>query len=209
MLIHVHPRFYSPSCAISISTESATPSSPIIDDTTRHHHHHNTLSDEKIANQTDQTSHQSDDADDDAADEHTIQNSFQTGAGHPVIINDGARPENRTNDNAIDTNSSANSSAPTNSTSDMMRRVKRKSGKTTGALSRPKGASDSGSKSTSRKKDGECFLDSSLMFALVFRITYASENGLASMPRRFLHVLVWVVCKTHICVHITQTRNEF
>lgn len=36
-------------------------------------------------------------------------------------------------------------------------RVKRKSGKTTGALSRPKGASDSGSKSTSRKKDGECF----------------------------------------------------
>lgn len=37
-----------------------------------------------------------------------------------------------------------------------LRRVKRKSGKTTGALSRPKGASDSGSKSTSRKKDGEC-----------------------------------------------------
>lgn len=47
----------------------------------------------------------------------------------------------------------------TNSTSpllsDTLRRVKRKSGKTTGALSRPKGASDSGSKSTSRKKDGE------------------------------------------------------
>lgn len=36
-------------------------------------------------------------------------------------------------------------------------RVKRKSGKTTGALSRPKGASDSGSKSTSRKKDGKYF----------------------------------------------------
>lgn len=34
-------------------------------------------------------------------------------------------------------------------------RVKRKSGKATGALSRPKGASDSGSKSTSRKKDGK------------------------------------------------------
>lgn len=34
-------------------------------------------------------------------------------------------------------------------------RVKRKSGKATGALSRPKGGSDSGSKSTSRKKDGK------------------------------------------------------
>lgn len=46
-----------------------------------------------------------------------------------------------------------NSTAPM--LSDTLRRVKRKSGKTTGALSRPKGASDSGSKSTSRKKDGE------------------------------------------------------
>lgn len=56
----------------------------------------------------------------------------------------------------------------TNSTSpllsDTLRRVKRKSGKTTGALSRPKGASDSGSKSTSRKKDGELWL----MLAIVF-----------------------------------------
>lgn len=34
-------------------------------------------------------------------------------------------------------------------------RVKRKSGKATGAL-RPKGSGDSGSKSTSRKKDGKC-----------------------------------------------------
>lgn len=41
------------------------------------------------------------------------------------------------------------------SSSSLLTRVKRKSGKTTGALSRPKGASDSGSKSTSRKKDGE------------------------------------------------------
>ncbi|XP_037907250.1 locomotion-related protein Hikaru genki isoform X1 [Hermetia illucens] len=37
--------------------------------------------------------------------------------------------------------------------SSTLQRVKRKSGKTTGALSRPKGSSDSGSKSTSRKGD--------------------------------------------------------
>lgn len=36
-----------------------------------------------------------------------------------------------------------------------LNRVKRKSGKTTGALSRPKGSSDTGSKSTSRKKEGK------------------------------------------------------
>lgn len=36
-------------------------------------------------------------------------------------------------------------------------RVKRKSGKATGAL-RPKGSGDSGSKSTSRKKDGKCII---------------------------------------------------
>lgn len=45
-------------------------------------------------------------------------------------------------------------SSETNGTN-VLNRVKRKSGKTTGALSRPKGGSDSGSKSTSRKKDGK------------------------------------------------------
>lgn len=37
-----------------------------------------------------------------------------------------------------------------------LQRVKRKSGKTTGALSRPKGGGDSSSKTTSRKDKGEC-----------------------------------------------------
>lgn len=40
-----------------------------------------------------------------------------------------------------------------------LHRVKRKSGKATGALSRPKGGSDSGTKNTSRKKEGKCFVD--------------------------------------------------
>ncbi len=43
----------------------------------------------------------------------------------------------------------------TNNDTNSLHRVKRKSGKTTGAL-RPKGASDTGSKSTSRKKEGQC-----------------------------------------------------
>lgn len=38
----------------------------------------------------------------------------------------------------------------------LWQRVKRKSGKTTGALSRPKGGGDSSSKTTSRKDKGEC-----------------------------------------------------
>lgn len=42
-----------------------------------------------------------------------------------------------------------------NETSSQLHRVKRKSGKAAGALSRPKGGSDSSSKSTSRKKDGK------------------------------------------------------
>lgn len=41
-----------------------------------------------------------------------------------------------------------------NNDTNPLHRVKRKSGKTTGAL-RPKGASDTGSKSTSRKKEGK------------------------------------------------------
>uniref|UniRef100_A0A1B0AZJ9 Locomotion-related protein Hikaru genki n=1 Tax=Glossina palpalis gambiensis TaxID=67801 RepID=A0A1B0AZJ9_9MUSC len=41
-----------------------------------------------------------------------------------------------------------------NTSTDALQRVKRKSGKTTGALSRPKGGSDSGSKTTSRKDKG-------------------------------------------------------
>lgn len=52
---------------------------------------------------------------------------------------------------------SLNSQRNINSTGRGKKRVKRKSGKTTGALSRPKGASDSGSKSISRNsKQGEC-----------------------------------------------------
>lgn len=48
-------------------------------------------------------------------------------------------------------------------------RVKRKSGKTTGALSRPKGGGDSGSKSTSRKGDkGKWFLLLLFLFPSTF-----------------------------------------
>lgn len=49
----------------------------------------------------------------------------------------------------------SNSTMHTDTTSNQLHRVKRKSGKAAGALSRPKGGSDSGSKSTSRKKDGK------------------------------------------------------
>lgn len=42
---------------------------------------------------------------------------------------------------------------------DFLQRFKRKSGKATGALSRPKGGSESGTKNTSRKKDGKCFME--------------------------------------------------
>lgn len=48
--------------------------------------------------------------------------------------------------------------SPLNGTK-QLQRVKRKSGKATGALNRPKGGSDSGTKNTSRKKDGKCFVD--------------------------------------------------
>lgn len=50
---------------------------------------------------------------------------------------------------------SANDDANDTAGGSSLSRVKRKSGKTTGALSRPKGSSDSSSKSTSRKKDGK------------------------------------------------------
>lgn len=43
--------------------------------------------------------------------------------------------------------------------SEHLHRYKRKSGKATGALGRPKGGSESGTKNTSRKKDGKCFVD--------------------------------------------------
>lgn len=50
---------------------------------------------------------------------------------------------------------SNNNYSGTNSSTEL-HRVKRKSGKAAGAFSRPKGGTDSSSKSTSRKKEGKC-----------------------------------------------------
>lgn len=57
--------------------------------------------------------------------------------------------------NGTDNNTRNINSVESNATNEL-HRVKRKSGKAAGALSRPKGGSDSGSKSTSRKKEGKC-----------------------------------------------------
>ncbi|XP_055854709.1 locomotion-related protein Hikaru genki [Episyrphus balteatus] len=53
-----------------------------------------------------------------------------------------------------DNGSTADDDGSEAGTADNLQRVKRKSGKTTGALSRPKGGGDSGSKTTSRKDKG-------------------------------------------------------
>lgn len=65
---------------------------------------------------------------------------------------DGVKQENGTFGNSNDDGDEI-ALQRTHGPSETLRRTKRKSGKAAGALSRPKGASESGSKSSSRKKD--------------------------------------------------------
>lgn len=74
-----------------------------------------------------------------------------------------------------------------NNDSNPLHRVKRKSGKTTGAL-RPKGASDTGSKSTSRKKEGSyCAL-----LLAILSLQYNDYFKLHSKPNRYFRKFYFV-----------------
>ncbi|XP_037948963.1 locomotion-related protein Hikaru genki isoform X2 [Teleopsis dalmanni] len=83
----------------------------------------------------------------DDVDEITADADADTAASASVSATDVA-------DNALNAEILSADKIYINMTSDGLQRVKRKSGKTTGALSRPKGGGDSSSKTTSRKDKG-------------------------------------------------------
>lgn len=68
---------------------------------------------------------------------------------------------------------------------DFLQRFKRKSGKATGALSRPKGGTESGTKNTSRKKDGKCFNGRTLLhtkFSSAIRLIFMPLSRILEHP---------------------------
>jgi len=78
----------------------------------------------------------------------------------------------------------------------LWQRVKRKSGKTTGALSRPKGGGDSSSKTTSRKDKGEC------------ASARRPDTGNATVPNAFDEFAAAVAVSLSVCPSVSRCLTE-
>jgi len=92
-----------------------------------------------------------------------------------------------------------------------LQRVKRKSGKTTGALSRPKGGGDSSSKTTSRKDKGKDIYSSICIAARHWQCHSAHDKNLFVLHFKAAVAVSLSVCPSVLCLHThshTHTHKD-